>query len=69
MGRLSRVERRFQSVVTAHIPLRVLLDMGMDEPDIGEAIVTLVERRFIKLESPGTERGSGFSRQTRDRPR
>ena len=54
VGRLSLVERRFLSVVTGHTPLRVLLDMGMDEPGIGEAIVTLVERRFIKLENPQT---------------
>ena len=50
-AQLSRVERRFLSVVTGYTPLRVLLDMGLDEPGIGQAIVALADRRLIKLEN------------------
>ena len=48
---LSLLERRFLSAITGHSPLRVLLDLGLDRPGIGEAIVSLVRRGHIKLES------------------
>ena len=50
-SRLSPVERRFLSVVTGYTPLRVLLDMGLDEPGIAGAIVALADLQFIKLEN------------------
>lgn len=50
-SRLSRVERRFLSVITGYTPLRVLLDMGLDEPGIAGAIVALADLQFIKLEN------------------
>ena len=51
-ARLSRLERRFLSVVTGYTPLRVLLDMGLDEQGVGEAILALVERKLMRLETP-----------------
>lgn len=55
-SRLSRVERRFLSVVTGYTPLRVLLDMGLEEPGIAQAIVALAELKYIKLETAPTHR-------------
>jgi hypothetical protein len=49
-GQLSTLERRFLSAVTGHTPIRVLLDLGLDKPGIGNAIVSLVARGLIKLE-------------------
>ena len=37
--------------------------MGMDEPDVGEAIAALAERWFIELANLRTSRGSGHSRR------
>ena len=51
-ARLSQLERRFLSVVTGYTPLRVLLNMGLDEQGVGEAILALVDRRLINLENP-----------------
>ena len=53
---LTRVERRFLSVVTGYTPLRVLLDMGVDDSDIAAAITALAERGLITLESHATLR-------------
>lgn len=50
--RLSRLERRVLSVVTGYTPLRVLLDMGLDEQGVGEAILTLVDRKLMRLRDP-----------------
>jgi hypothetical protein len=50
-SRLSNLERRFLSAVTGHTPLRVLLDLGFDEPGVGHAIVSLVSRGAVKLEN------------------
>ena len=50
-SRLSTLERRLLSVVTGHTPLRVLLDLGFDAPGVGHAIVALVNRGAMKLES------------------
>jgi hypothetical protein len=49
-ARLSALEQRFLSAVTGHTPLRVLLDLGLDEPGIGDAIVSLAARGLIGLE-------------------
>ncbi len=49
-ARLSALEQRFLSAVTGHTPLRVLLDLGLDEPGIGDAIVSLAGRGLIRLE-------------------
>ena len=43
------VYRRTQAG-TGHTPLRVLLDMGGDDPDIGATIRDLSSRGLIKLE-------------------
>jgi len=45
---LTATERRFLAVVTGHTPLRTLLDMGIDAPDIGAAIRGLVSRGLIQ---------------------
>ncbi len=50
---LASLERRFLSTVTGHTPLRVLLDLGLDDPHIGEVIVSLAARGLIALEHHG----------------
>ena len=50
-GRLTRLERRFLSAVTGYTSLRVLLDLGLDQPGIREAIVSLVARGLVRLEN------------------
>jgi hypothetical protein len=52
IGRLAPLERQFLSATTGYTPLRVLLDMGLDQPGIGDAIMNLAERRLICLEHP-----------------
>ena len=47
---LTPTARRFLAMVTGHTPLRVLLDMGGDDPDIGATIRDLSSRGLIKLE-------------------
>jgi hypothetical protein len=47
--RVSPLEARFLSAVTGHTPLRVLLDLGLDKPGIGVAIVSLAEHGLIRL--------------------
>ena len=46
-GRLSKIERRFLSAVTGHTPLRVLLDLGLDDPGIGQAVIQLAARGLV----------------------
>jgi len=46
---LSRPEREFLSMVTGFTPLRVLLDMGIDQTGASDAILALVRRRLIEL--------------------
>jgi hypothetical protein len=58
-GHLTSLERRFLSAVTGHTPLRVLLDLGLDHPGVGEAIVSLAARKLVKLElETSSKRGS-----------
>jgi hypothetical protein len=49
-GDLSKLERRFLSAVTGHTPLRVLLDLGLDDPGIVGVIISLATRGLIRLE-------------------
>ena len=49
-GDLSKLERRFLSAVTGHTPLRVLMDLGLDAPGIGDVIISLATRGLIRLE-------------------
>ena len=51
-SRLSRLELRFLAAVTGHTPLRVLLDLGLDQIGIGESVVRLYARGFIKQVPP-----------------
>lgn len=37
-------------MVTGYTPLQVLLDMGLDGPGIGEAMMSPVTRRLVHLE-------------------
>ena len=48
-GRLSSLERRFLGAVTGYTSLRVLLDLGLDQPGIREAIVSLLARGLVRL--------------------
>ena len=50
---LTAVERKFLAVVTGHTPLRVLLEMGLDQPDIAATIMSLAGRGLIAIEDPG----------------
>lgn len=50
---LSRVEKRFLGVVTGLTPLRVLLDMGFDDPALAPAISRLAELGYIEIVEPG----------------
>ena len=47
---LKPLERRFLSAVTGHTPLRVLLDLGLGQPGIADAIITLAGQGLIKVE-------------------
>ena len=47
LSRLSAVEKRFLGAVTGHTPLRVLLDLGLDEPGVSEAILRLATRGLV----------------------
>ena len=49
---LSRLERRFLAAVNGHTPLRVLMDLGFDEPGITRVIVHLVELNLIAAADP-----------------
>jgi hypothetical protein len=49
-SRLSALERRFLGAVTGHTPLRVLLDLGLDGPGIGDAILSLAAHGLVRLE-------------------
>lgn len=46
-GGLSSWERRFLSAVTGHTPLRVLLDLGFDEPTAAAGIERLLRQQLI----------------------
>jgi len=45
---LTATERRSLAMVTGRTPLRTLLDMGIDAPDIGVAIRALVSQGLIE---------------------
>jgi hypothetical protein len=47
LSRLSMLEKRFLGAVTGHTPLRVLLDLGLDGPGVGDAIVHLASRGLV----------------------
>lgn len=50
---LSRVEKRFLGAVTGLTPLRVLLDMGFDDPALVPAISRLATLGYIDIVEPG----------------
>jgi hypothetical protein len=49
-SRLAPLARRFLGAVTGHTPLRVLLDLGLDAPGIGDAILSLAAHGLVRLE-------------------
>ncbi len=50
---LSRAESRYLGAVTGLTPLRVLLDMGFDDPALLPAISRLAELGYIDVVEPG----------------
>ncbi len=50
---LSRVESRFLGAVTGLTPLRVLLEMGFDDPALVPAISRLATLGYIDIVEPG----------------
>jgi hypothetical protein len=48
---LDPLERRFLGVVTGHTPLRVLIDLGLQDPGLQDAIIALLDKSLLSVDA------------------